>query len=573
MSKGEQHWWWKRPFLYIGRMAEDKGVVEILKAWLELKARFSDDCPPLWLIGGLPSEIESVRSMVGWHEPIVDFERRSEIIWWGYLDAAGISAVLCKVGVVIMHSRYEPGGRVVLEAMSQGVPVIATPYGFASELVEDWKTGFLVDFGDHNSLVVRMSHFIRQPLLRSVLGTDAKEVAQRALTHWDFIGTHCAVYEMATSHEEVDSTIGQSPRYPSKPSLFERRQVPSTFPLDDVVPSEAVIRAFVEKSTGGTAQHTERIVTGPGSSLRWRVRSQGSVWIVKWPYSRLNKSVMWDSFSFDTMFSSAQARYQRDYLSGSLPGFVPWDGADPEHLLLIRRESASMNFGSDSVAAAAQTYRKLETSVWNQPDFTNILKRDWRQASRENVLSALSDICQELDGKLWDLERLYSLRMAWRLMELDLKSGVIPRGFPVSEELFDSIHLFSELAESEVKQPVTIAHGSGDLEHCLRMVDGTLGLIDGEHIHPALAGEDLAALIYFAIKEDDLDSWGEHAWRAALEAAARNEDEWNRLLSWMGYLALDEARKAMTMMKPDSYETAIRTIGELTRLAKLRLNR
>lgn len=47
-----------------------------------------------------------------------------------------------------MHSQYEPGGRVVLEALGAGLPVIATPFGFAREFVRDWVSGFIVDYGD-----------------------------------------------------------------------------------------------------------------------------------------------------------------------------------------------------------------------------------------------------------------------------------------------------------------------------------------------------------------------------------------------------------------------------------------
>ena len=45
-----------------------------------------------------------------------------------------------------MHSKYEPGGRVSIEAMSAALPVIATPCGFAVDTIINWHTGFLVNW-------------------------------------------------------------------------------------------------------------------------------------------------------------------------------------------------------------------------------------------------------------------------------------------------------------------------------------------------------------------------------------------------------------------------------------------
>src|ERR1039458_789699 len=156
------HWWLDRCFLYVGRMAEPKGVPHVLRAWLALFEELRPECPPLWLVGGEPQEIESIRRIMGPQELGIH-EAAGRLRWWGYLDAAGISTVMLKAHVLVSHSLYEPGGRMLLEAMAQGIPVIATPYGFAADLIVDWHNGFLVDHGDINALKMRMQHFALQP--------------------------------------------------------------------------------------------------------------------------------------------------------------------------------------------------------------------------------------------------------------------------------------------------------------------------------------------------------------------------------------------------------------------------
>ena len=54
---------------------------------------------------------------------------------------------------LIFPSTYEGFGLVVIEAMSQRLPVIATPVGCASSLIRDGETGFTVPLRDADALV------------------------------------------------------------------------------------------------------------------------------------------------------------------------------------------------------------------------------------------------------------------------------------------------------------------------------------------------------------------------------------------------------------------------------------
>lgn len=569
MYEGECHWWWKRPFLYIGRIAADKGVANILDAWIDLRSRFGEDCPPLWLVGGTPEEIEAVRASVDWAAALSDGEREGKILWWGYLDAAGISALLCRVAVVVMHSRYEPGGRVVLEAMAQGVPVIATPHGFAAELVQDWRTGFLVDFGDHQSLVARMAHFVRQPLLRNVLGADARRAALHNLATWDFMAVHEQVYEDVTSSASKCIGTDKSDALPPNYLQFRTRAIPPVYPIDDQPPSEVAIRRLVQETAGKVAETLEPLIHGPGSSLLWRARAAGTSWIVKWPYARLNKSALCATLPPKTFFSSGLKRFELDRLSGTLPAFIPWDGADPESRLLIRRELTQLTeVGPDTVALAARAYRALSSAPFDFGDIGAVLNRGWKDATREEILDGYNEIQSRLRGQPWDRGRHYGARMAWRMLELDVLHGPIPAGLTFPMEALEHVALFSHLAESEADVPVTLVHGSGDLAHCLRTAAGTVGLIDGEHVHPALAGEDMAGLIYSSATDQVARLGGDAPWSALLEAAVGEPDEWNRLLSWLGYFAMDQLRESTILMERETRDAAAHHLMTLVRLAK-----
>ena len=137
--------WAQKSFTYIGRMDRNKGLEHIFSAWNMLYNKYEDLCPPLWLAGGSIPEIEDIRSdFKKINSELNALEQQGKVVWWGCIDPIGLSTVLLRTSVLLTHSLYEPGGRVAIEAMCEGVPVIGTPNGFAKDTIIDWYNGFLV---------------------------------------------------------------------------------------------------------------------------------------------------------------------------------------------------------------------------------------------------------------------------------------------------------------------------------------------------------------------------------------------------------------------------------------------
>ena len=234
--------WSYKAFTYFGRIDESKGVDHILTAWCSLYQKYETFCPPLWLIGGSLEEINLMREKSKALLPsFINAERENKIIWWGCIDPVGASTLLLKTLVLVTNSLYEPGGRVITEAMSEGVPVIAAPNGFALDLVIDWKNGFLVNHGDEFGLMMRMEHFIRQPFLSSALGENARQTAIKVINEWDFIGKHLTAYGYKTSSCEADNTISKD--------YFSCREI-HLFPYRNLPPSSDLLSRFMEEWTG-----------------------------------------------------------------------------------------------------------------------------------------------------------------------------------------------------------------------------------------------------------------------------------------------------------------------------------
>lgn len=184
-------WWKQQAFLYIGRMVEIKGVDIIIKEWIRLYKIYHGHIPSLWLVGGSLDEINQIRKLC---PELKNYEESGKMIWWGYLDASSISTLFLKTCALIVHSNYEPGGRVILEAFSQAIPVISTKCGFGKDYIIDGYNGYTVDYGDGDSLLRCMEYYVNNPYLSDTMGNNAKKYFTRIRDHWDYLRIHAKIY-------------------------------------------------------------------------------------------------------------------------------------------------------------------------------------------------------------------------------------------------------------------------------------------------------------------------------------------------------------------------------------------
>jgi len=76
--------------------------------------------------------------------------------------------------VVVPSREPEPFGRVAIEAMSFGVPVIAANHGGLSEIVEDGRSGYLFEPNSADSLAQALEKFLRSSS-RDQMSASARE--------------------------------------------------------------------------------------------------------------------------------------------------------------------------------------------------------------------------------------------------------------------------------------------------------------------------------------------------------------------------------------------------------------
>lgn len=100
---------------------------------------------------------------------------------------------------VVVHAsvRPEPFGRVILEGMLLGKPVIATAAGGVPELIDDGRTGFLVPPGDAPTLADRLRRVFSAPGEAQAIGACAQTWARQHFSLARQVAAMSEIYEGA----------------------------------------------------------------------------------------------------------------------------------------------------------------------------------------------------------------------------------------------------------------------------------------------------------------------------------------------------------------------------------------
>lgn len=98
---------------------------------------------------------------------------------------------------VVVHAsvRPEPFGRVILEGMLLGKPVVAVAAGGVPELIEDGQTGFLTPPGDVAALAQRLVVLLGDPGLRRRIGERAQAWARERFSLARHVADMSAIYD------------------------------------------------------------------------------------------------------------------------------------------------------------------------------------------------------------------------------------------------------------------------------------------------------------------------------------------------------------------------------------------
>lgn len=159
---------WDGYFLYVGRLHREKCVDQAIRALRNVPGGFG------LLVAG-PDQGDGARLRAATRRAGLE----SRVRFLGPVDDSRKRALMRGARALVLPSRYEAFGIVLVEAWAQGTPVIASAVGGVPHLVADGADGLLYRWGDLESLGKRMNLLASDPSLATRLGESGNEKARR----------------------------------------------------------------------------------------------------------------------------------------------------------------------------------------------------------------------------------------------------------------------------------------------------------------------------------------------------------------------------------------------------------
>jgi glycosyltransferase involved in cell wall biosynthesis len=152
--------------LFIGNVIPRKGLHTLLDAL----ARLPKGSVQLDIVGSLVTDPVYAAKMQQSAAGI----KGAAIRFHGAVNNDPLAGMLKTSHLLVVPSSYEGFGIVYLEGMAFGLPAIGTTAGAAPEIIEEGRTGYLIDPGDDRTLVLRLE----------ALKKDRERLAHLSLNAW-----------------------------------------------------------------------------------------------------------------------------------------------------------------------------------------------------------------------------------------------------------------------------------------------------------------------------------------------------------------------------------------------------
>jgi glycosyltransferase involved in cell wall biosynthesis len=152
---------------FAGRFVREKGADVLLRAFAAVRKTLPEATLVLCGDGPERSSLEKLAA---------DLDLNASVSIRGYCTAHQVEEVFRDSWAVVVPSIWEePFGQVAIEAMNNGVAVIASDTGGLREIIRDGETGFLCPPGNVEALAEAMLKTLGDRALAEQLGASARQ--------------------------------------------------------------------------------------------------------------------------------------------------------------------------------------------------------------------------------------------------------------------------------------------------------------------------------------------------------------------------------------------------------------
>ncbi len=174
---------WSPPRLFsVGRIVYQKGLDRGLRALAQLK-----DINWRWSIAGDGPQMEALKSLA---QELGIAER---VTFLGWRSKEELAKDYHQANLFLFPSRHEGMPNAVLEAMSSGLPVVATKIAGNEELVMEGGTGFLVPSEDVDALRDALRKLLTDSNLCEQMGAASRQRVETEYS-WEKVARQYSVF-------------------------------------------------------------------------------------------------------------------------------------------------------------------------------------------------------------------------------------------------------------------------------------------------------------------------------------------------------------------------------------------
>ena len=188
--------------LYAGVLTPIKGVHHLINAFGLISARFAN---AQLVIAGAEQDKGYVAKL---RKQVADLNVGQLVDFTGPLSQLELARRMAGASVLVLPSHSEGFGRVVLEAMATGTPVIGSRVGGLPELIEDGLRGFLVPPGDECALADKIRWVLENRNRAQTMGQAAHGFAAQIFSTASYLQGYREIFAIAaqTSEEREHAT-------------------------------------------------------------------------------------------------------------------------------------------------------------------------------------------------------------------------------------------------------------------------------------------------------------------------------------------------------------------------------
>ncbi len=174
--------------LFVGHIKPEKGLLDLLAAYMDLRSNRKTDIRLVIVGAGDTKPNES------YVKKKFKDAGAEDVIFTGVLNGKSLAKAYSDADVFVLPSHSEDQPLTILEAMSCGVPVVATDVGSISEVVENGINGFLINPGDIGELAGRLDLLCNNRELRESISAANRSKALERFSIENYIRSLKGLY-------------------------------------------------------------------------------------------------------------------------------------------------------------------------------------------------------------------------------------------------------------------------------------------------------------------------------------------------------------------------------------------